>query len=77
MAVLTATSIIRVSGYLFISQSILLMTSLFISISLTVEENFDLTGLSFQALLSFLIIKAGAHSLFTKSKKRLVIFMTM
>ena len=76
MAVLTAAAIIRVCSYAFLAQSVLLLASLFISISLTVEENYDLTGLSLQALISFIIIKEGSHSLFTKNKKRFVVFMT-
>ena len=74
MSVLRARTTIKVSAFLIGGQALLIIASLFMNRTVSLLYNNSLTNLSIQALTSFYTIKEGIYSLFTKNKKRLLLY---
>ena len=75
MSVLSTRTTIKTSAFLIGIQTALIITSLFLKIPVSLLYDNSPTNISIQVLTSFYTIKEGVYSLFTKNKKRMLLYI--
>ena len=66
---------IKICKYLLLLQSMLIFVSIFITTSLIDANDYDITLISMQVMLSCITFEAGIHGIISKSRKRLQIYI--